>query len=133
MSCTKRPPPCAKRSLLFSDERPATRPRMSLQAIAASVMTVNPTPAIGGEGRRAAPGTATTVVPVRRLFSDDPPAPCSAAEEDAVAVAGDRGASSSPPCFKATRALFGASPRRIGSWLETMEKVRRSAMPHRYF
>jgi len=105
--------PPVKRSLLFGgDERPSTRPRMSLQAIAAAagVVTVNPTPAMLDESRRA-PGTAST------------PPVCE--EEEGLAkrllFECEQDASSSPP--RATRALLGASPRRIGCWLERMEKV----------
>jgi hypothetical protein len=102
----------AKRPLFSSaDDNPlAARPRLTLTAIAAA----NPTPAVL-EARRCAPGTALASpeelerialkVSPRRLFPD---------------AGADRGASSSPPRFKATRALFpGASP---GLWLDSMER-----------
>jgi hypothetical protein len=118
MDSTTAQPKGAKRALLFSDEKaPATRPRMTLAAIA------NPTPALLQEERRAVPNTAMTttgavspieeeegaiVAPVpRRLFDE---------------TSGDRGASSSPhPRFKAMRVLFPgvSSP---GRWLTWMEK-----------
>lgn len=126
-SCPPQPQPPkllpAKRALFSDEKRPApTRPRMTLTAIAMA----NPTPAVLQEGRRAAPGTATTTTATTAMMGC--PSTSTTSAEDApvtrrlFAEAGaDRGASSSPPRFKATRALFAgtASP---GRWLDSMEK-----------